>query len=641
MAEEQARFRRFKGPLEFFVRILLIVLPVYCFLFLLRIPELFGINLFTGQFFGGFLALLLSLLFLLTPATKKSPRDVLPWYDGILAILGFVGGAYIFFFYPVISLQRMYQATPLEVVLGLLTMLLILEVVRRLFGWLLVFICGFFIIHALFGNYFPGFLYNRGFSLKRLIELMYFYYDGIFGVALGVVSTIITVYMIFGNFLQITGAGKVFTDMALSLVGRFRGGSAKVSVVASALFGMISGSPTSNAACIGMMTIPMMKSSGYRPLFAAAVEAVSSTGGQIMPPVMGSVAFLIAEYLGISYGEVVVAAVLPAILYYWSVFIQVDFEAAKTGLKGLTRDQIPSGKAALKLSWLVFVPLAVLIISLVPLRQNASTSGLYALAALFILSLLRKESRLNPKKLLQGFENAGRGILGIGTICAMAGILIGSLTITGLGFKLSYELVNLAGGNIYILLLITAIISYIMGTALDVLPCYIFLAVLVAPALTKMGIPTLAAHLFIFYYGVVSFITPPVAPAAFVAASIAQADVMQTGWKACQLGIVAYIVPFFFALNQELLMMGSFWGIATTFATALVGVFFLCVAIENYFFGQLSWFRRAVFFICGVALIFPAWWADLLGLIPILMQWKSLRQIIVDRLKHSADAKKA
>jgi len=634
-------FRRFEGPLEIFVRISLIALPIYCFVFLLKIPELFGINLFPGQFFGGFVALLLMLLFLLTPADKKVRKDILPWYDAVLAILGFAGGLYIFLFYPVISLKRMYQATPLEVALGLITLLLILEVVRRLFGRFLVGLCGFFIVHALYGNYFPGFLYNRGFSLKRVIELMYFYYDGIFGVAIGVVSTIITVYTLFGILLQITGGGKIFTDMALSLVGRFRGGSAKVAVVGSGLFGMISGSPTANAAGIGMMTIPMMKSSGYRPVFAAAVEAVSSTGGQIMPPVMGSVAFLIAEYLGISYGEVVVAAAIPAILYYWAVFVQVDLEAAKTGLKGLTRDQIPSGKGALKLSWLVLVPLAVLIVSLVPLRQNASVSGIYALAALFVLSLLRKESRLNPRKLLQGFENAGRSILGVGALCAMAGILIGSITITGLGFKLSYELVNLAGGNIYILLLSTAIISTIMGTALDVIPCYIFLAALVAPALTKMGIPVLAAHLFLFYYGVISFITPPVAPAAFVTAGIAQTDVMRVGWKAMHLGIVAYIVPFFFALNQELLMMGSFWSIALAFATAMVGVFFLCVAIEDYFLGPLGRLRRSVFFFGGVALIFPAWWADLLGLIPVLVEWKSFRQIIVGRFKFNAIPKES
>ncbi len=635
MAETQPRYRQFKGPLELLVRVVVTILPLYCFIFLLKIPDFFGINLFSGQFYGGFLAFLLFLLFLLTPATEKSPRDSVPWYDVILAIIGFVGGAYIFLFYPVIAFQRMYQATPFEVALGLATMVLILEMVRRLFGWLLIWVCGFFIIHALFGNYFPWFLYNRGVTVKRFTELMYFYYDGIFGVALGVVSTIIMVYIIFGNFLQLTGAGTIFSNMALSLVGRFRGGAAKGAVVGSALFGMVSGSPTGNAACIGTMTIPMMTKAGYTPLYAAAVEAVSSTGGQIMPPVMGSVAFLIAEYLGVSYGEVIVAAAIPAILYFFSVFVQVDLQAAKTGLQRLKKEEIPSAMAAFKLSWLVVLPLTVLIIALVPFNQNASTSGLYALGTLFVLSFLRKESRLTMKALLWGFESAGRGMLGIGTICSMAGILIGSLTITGLGFKLSYELVNLAGGNIYILLVTTAIISYVMGTALDVMPCYIFLAVLVAPALTKMGVPALAAHLFIFYYGVVSFITPPVAPAAFVTAGIAKADVMKVGWKAMQLGIVAYIVPFFFALNQELTMKGSFWVIAGVFVAALVGVYFLCVAIEGYFLSPLGRVKRVIFFIAGLALIHPAWWTNFCGLVPIALEWKSLRDIVVKRFRLS------
>jgi len=441
--------------------------------------------------------------------------------------------------------------------------------------------------------------------------------------------------------LQITGGGKIFTDMSLSLVGRYRGGAAKVSVIGSALFGMISGSPTGNAASIGMMTIPMMKASGYKATFAAAVEAVSSTGGQIMPPVMGSVAFLIAEYLGISYGEVVIAAAIPAILYYLAVFIQVDLEAARTGLVGLKKDEIPSGKEALKSSWLVLVPLLVLIVSLVALRTSAAVAGIYALAALFLLSLARKESRLTPRKLLKGFEDSGRGIIGIGCICAMAGILIGAITITGLGFKLSYELVNLAGGSVILLIVMTAIISTIMGTALDVIPCYIFLAVLVAPALTQMGIPKIAAHLFIFYYGVISFITPPVAPAAFVTAGIANADVMKVGWKAMHLGIVAYIVPFYFALDQRLIMMGSFWAIASSFVTAIVGVFFLSVAIEGHFLGPIGWFKRATYFVGGVALMYPDWRTDLVGLLPILVDWTSYQQIIIGRFKQSASPKKA
>ncbi|MDP2720009.1 MAG: TRAP transporter permease [Dehalococcoidia bacterium] len=629
MSEEQSRYRKLTGFPSIVTGALLAALPVYSFLFLLRIPDLlFHINLFTGQFLGGFLAILLALVFLVVPQHKNASRKYLPWYDTILALAGFAGGSYIFFFYPAISQQRMYQATFLEIVLGVVTVLLILEALRRLTGWLLIILSGFFIVHALFGDYFPGFLFNRGFSLKRFIELTYFYYDGIFGVALAVAANIIIIYIFFGTLLQITGGGRIFTDIALSMVGKFRGGPAKVAIVASAFFGTISGSPTANVATTGMMTIPMMKSMGYKPHFAGAVEAVSSTGGQIMPPVMGSVAFLMAEYLNVSYGEIIVAALIPALLYFLAVFIQVDLEAAKMGLKGLPAEEIPSGRNALKQSWLVFGPLAVLVIFLIVFHQNASLSGLYALATLFILSFLKKESRLNPRKLLDSFKNTGMGMIDIGIICAMAGIIIGSVTLTGLGFKLSYELVNLAGKNIYILLLITALASTVLGMGLPVVTCYILLVVLVAPALVNLGITPIAAHMFVFYFGVLSFITPPIAAAAYVAAGIARTGFMSVGWKAMQLGIVAYIVPFFFVLNQNLLMKGSAGDILIVFITACIGVAFLSVGIGGYFIRHIGRFSRILFTIGGLGMMFPGWQSDLLGLLPVILEWKLLLKVI-------------
>ncbi len=620
--EEQTRFRQFKGTIKYVVAGLLVALPIYCLLLVLHVAEFFQASLFPSQLLGGFLALLMSAAFLLVPVSKKASRHKLPFYDGILALLGFIGGGYIFFFFPRIS-ERGYQATIPELILGIITILLILEAVRRLAGWLLVILCGFFIVHALFGNYFPGMLLNRGYSVTRFTEFLYFYNDGILGVALSVAAAIITIYVLFGSLLQATGGGKIFTDIALSVAGRYRGGPAKVAVMASGLFGMISGSATSNVATTGTMTIPMMKSLGYKAHFAGAVEAVSATGGQIMPPVMGSVAFLIAEYLSISYGEVVIAAAIPAVLYYFAIFVQVDLEAAKMGLRGMPKEQIPSGRAALKLSWLVLVPLIVLLVSLIVFHINASMSGLYGSASLFLLSLIRKESRLNARKLLACFENTGRGMMDVGVICAMAGIIIGSVVLTGLGLKLSYELVTIAGSSLFLLLLITAIASTILGMGLPVMTCYILLVVLVAPAVQRMGVAPLTAHLFVFYYGVMSFITPPVAPAAYVAAGIARANFMSVGYKAMQLGIVAYIIPFFFVYDPSLLMMGSFTQIALAVVSSVIGVFFLCIGIEAYFLHPIGWLSRVLFFIGGAGLMIPVWQLHLLAILPILKQWKS------------------
>jgi TRAP transporter 4TM/12TM fusion protein len=472
---------------------------------------------------------------------------------------------------------------------------------------------GVFIFYALYSNIFPGFIHGRGYSWARLTQVLYFYSDGIFGVAFYVIATICLVYILFGQMLFQAGGGKFLTDFSLSLMGRFRGGPAKVAVLASSLFGTISGSAVANVLTTGVITIPMMKSMGYRSHFAGAVEAAASTGGQIMPPIMGSVAFMIAEFLGISYGEVVIAAVIPALLYYIAVYIQVDLEAAKLGLKGLSPDKLPHMRQSLKLGWQFAIPLIILVLCLIWLKLRAKTAGLYGITALFIVSLAAKQSRLNLAKLRLIFAETGQGLLEISVLGAMAGIIIGSVTLTGLGVNLSQGLIDVSRGNLLVLLLLAALASTMMGMGLPVITCYILLAILVAPALVKMGVMPLSAHLFIFYYGTFSFLTPPVCPAAYVAAVLAHANAMSVALRAVRLAVVAYIVPFIFVLNPLLLMSGSPLIIIGAFITATLGTIILGIALEGYLWRTLGWFTRLVLGGAGLALIVPEWRTNLTG----------------------------
>lgn len=594
--------------------ILLIFLPVYGIMYLLHIPEMVGISLYTVQYLGGFLGLVLCLVFLISPAKRGAEKTTLPWYDLVLSCLGLLSCGYIALLYPEIAEERLGQPSPLDLVMGVITVLLIIEATRRMLGWFLTGLVGLFIFYGLYSNLFPGFLYGRGYSWIRVIQSLYFYSDGIFGIAFYVIATICLVYILFGQTLFVSGGGKFLTGISLSLMGRFRGGPAKVAVLASSLFGTISGSAVSNVLTTGVITIPMMKSTGYRPYFAGAVEAAASTGGQIMPPIMGSVAFMIAEFLGISYWEVVVAAVIPAILYYVAVFVQVDLEAAKMGLKGLSSDQLPKTRNSLRGGWQFIIPLAVLVLSLMWLKLRAETAGLYGIASLFLVSMLNKEGRLNLARIRTTLKDTGNGLLEISVLGAMAGIIIGCVTLTGMGINLSQGLVEASRGNVLVLLILAAVASTVMGMGLPVITCYILLAILVAPALVSMGLSPMASHMFIFYYGTLSFLTPPVAPAAYVAAGLAGANAMKVGFQACRLALIAYIVPFIFALNPLLLMNGPPMAVIGAFISAVLGTIMLGIALEGHLWRPLDLITRLFLGAGGLALIVPGWTTDILGL---------------------------
>jgi TRAP transporter 4TM/12TM fusion protein len=614
--DELTRLRQPKGAMSYAISILLIALPIWGLAYFFDVHIYLGIRFTLPQYIGGFLALLLGLTFLLFPAKKAAPRNLLPWYDILLALLGFAVGVYLVLYHPDIE-GRHYIVTPFEVFLGTTAILLILEAARRTTGWVLPIMGCIFLFYAFYANIFPGILQGKGHSFDRVVPYLYLTESGILGVALHMASTIVVAYVLFGETLLASGGGKLVSDLCLALVGRFRGGPAKVAVLASAFFGTMSGSPGANVVVTGTFTIPMMKRVGYKPHFAAAVEAVSSTGGLIAPPVMGVAAFLMAEFLGTSYTNVVIAAVLPAVLYFIGVFAQVDFEAAKQGLRGLPSKDSPPLRHTLKISWQLLFPLAVLIYFLLIARITPTTAGLYGIVATILASLWRRESRLGPRKLLFVLERTAESMLNIGVITAFVGIIIGCTYLTGLGLNLSVVLTSVAGGNVAVLLVLAAGTSILLGMGMPSVACYALLATLIGPALKELGVDLFGAHLFLLYFGAMSFITPPVAPAVIIAAGMAKSSYLRVGWQACRLGIVAYLAPFIFILNPVLLMRGGVVEIAFSFLTAAVGVVLLAAALEGYLFKRVNWLERVAFLIGGIALFIPGWKTDMIGALPI------------------------
>ena len=576
-----------------------------------------------------YFGLILALTFLVYPATKTAPKNKLPWYDLMLALLSLLPLWYITFFIDrVTDHQSMGVGTTYEIILGYLLMILTLEAARRTVGLVFPLIASFFILHPLLSNYFPGILHGRGYSLERIVGHMYLLGEGMLGLPLGIAATIIVGFIIFSQFLQITGAGEFFANLAFSLFGHVRGGAAKVSIVASSFFGTLSGSNVANVATTGTFTIPIMKKAGYSSEFAAAVEAVSSNGGILMPPVMGAVAFIMAEMLGMSYGKVIIYAFLPALLYYIAVFMQVDLRAARLGIKGLPRSELPSFRKTLKEGWIFLLPLVVLIIFLVVLLYRPEKSVWWALVCLVIVSSIRKESRLNLSKIASALESASKAMCMVGVACAVAGIMIGSMNLTGVSVKLSSSILAVSGGNVMILLLLAAAASFVLGMGLTSIPCYLMVGILICPALVSSGTLPIAAHLFAFYFALTSFITPPVCLLAYAAASIAQSNPMATGFQAMRLGIITFIIPFMFVYSPNLLLIGGPGEVILAFITSVVGVLLLACGLEGYALIKANWRQRILFVAGGLALIVPGWASDILGvgLGTMLLLWQRRRR---------------
>lgn len=628
---EPSRFRQYKGALSKIVTAVGVVYVVYEILYVLGFFTTGKIFLYPFAFRAVALGLILTFTFLVVPATQNAPRDRLPWYEIPLILASLVVCGYIFFSASTI-VEHPPWANPLELVLGIVTILLLLEATRRVVGMALLVIALFFFLYAKYCNYFPGILTGRGCPVSRVISVMYLSQDGMFGLLLNIVLVVIFAFILFATLLRATGGGQFFTELSFSLTGWMRGGPAKAAVMASTLFGTMSGSAVANVAATGSVTIPLMKNTGYRPHFAGAVESVASTGGQLMPPVMGAAAFIMADFLEVSYLTVCIAGLLPAVLYYVGLFTMVHIEAVKTGLGGLPRQQLPSLKKTLKKGWLYFLPLGVLIYYLGVAGFSAQVSALYAVACLFLVSLIRKETRLGLKQIIATLEATARAMIDIVTVCALIGIIMGSLSLTGLGLSLAGGLVNLSGGHLITLLLLAAVGAYILSMGLPTTPCYIMLATLIAPAIVQLGVAPIAAHLFVFYFGMASMITPPVCPAAIVGAGLAGAPMMQTGFQAMRLGILILIIPFMFVYNNVLLMVGSPAAIALAVITSIIGVAGLGAAVEGYLLHKANWVQRFLMAAAAIVLIYPGWTTDILGISILagvmLWQWASRRHRI-------------
>ena len=509
-------FRKPKGFLGVIVKSFLCGIPLVGIFYILNIPLYFGQVFLYQQYLGLFLFLLLPTIFILKPATKKSSFDKVPWYDIVLALSGLVIGGYVMFFYPDILNYLGFPSNE-RFILGVIAVFLVLEGTRRLVGFSMVIIALLFIFYAHFSYLFPGVLWSRGYSWQRIFVYLYLQPDSLLGIPLHIASTMVLGFIFFGQALFITGGGQFINDLSLVVMGRFRGGPAKVAVLGSSLFGMMSGSAVSDVATTGVITIPMMKKIGYKPHVAAAIEAVASSGGAIMPPIMGAAAFVMSEFLNLPYSQIVTAAILPATLYFFSIFVQVDLYAAKADFKGLSSEGLPNLKILLKRGWTFILPIFVLIYCLFFLYLQPAVAGVYSAATVLIVSLLRKDTRISFNKFLAVLEYTGRNMLLLGIICGAAGFIIGMVSLTGLGFVFSSLLLKLAGGNLYILLILTGLGSIILGMGLPVTASYILLVILVAPAIVKLGVLPLSAHLFILYFAILSFITPPVCLAIFTA----------------------------------------------------------------------------------------------------------------------------
>jgi TRAP transporter 4TM/12TM fusion protein len=558
------------------------------------------------------LAIGLGMIFILFPARRGDMKNRVPWYDVLLAIAGLAIGFYQIIFYEDLIIRSGLN-TPLDFAVGSLTVVLVLEATRRVAGWPMVIVASTFLAYALWGGVLPGLFSHRGYSVTRLLEQISLGIEGIFGVPLGVSATVIFVYLLFAQFLEKTGIRQLFIDIAMALTGWSPGGPAKVAVISSALEGTISGSSIANTAGSGSFTIPMMKKIGYRPEFAAAVEASASTGGQIMPPIMGAAAFVMVEFLNIPYIEIAKAAAIPALLYFTGVFIMVHFEALRTGLKGLPREMLPKLKDVVLKKGYLFIPL-ILIFYLMDIGFSPSKAAIYAMVVAWAFGMLKKETRMGPREILKTFEEAARGALPVIAACATAGIIVGVVSLTGIGLKLSANLVDMAGGSTMIALLFTMVASLVLGMGIPTTANYIVQATMAAPALIKLGLAPMAAHLFVFYFGILADITPPVALAVYTGAAIARSDPWKTGLEAVKLALAAFLVPFIFAFSPSLVLVGATpMGIIQMLITSVTGMIALGAGVSGFWSTRLLWWERLLLPVAGILLIDPGLLTDLVG----------------------------
>jgi TRAP transporter 4TM/12TM fusion protein len=552
------------------------------------------------------------LIFLTSLSSRKKGLSLV--MDLVLLAAAMISMAHIFLNYEYVVTRYPYvqSLSGWDFWLGIVVTLLLLEASRRTIGWALPLTAVAFLLYGLFGQHLPGLLRHTGFSLETLIDQLYLTTEGIFGIPLGVSATYVILFVIYGAFLEESGTGEAFTNFATSLVGGTKGGPGKISCVSSSLFGTISGSAVANVMVDGWLTIPLMKRAGFRPQAAAAIEATASTGGQIMPPVMGAAAFVMAEFTGISYVDICKHALVPALLYYLALFMAIHFEASRSGLLGLPKEERPSVSSVMKEKGHLFIPIGVIVYFMIA-GFTPMLACLYAIASVLPSSFLRKESRMGLRKILRALEAGARNMLPVAAACACAGIVVGIINLTGLGLKFTGIMLDVAGGSLAPALILTMITGIILGMGLPTTAAYIVQASLLIPALIKLGVPVIAAHLFVFYFAILSAITPPVAMAVYAAAGISGSNVWQTGLQAVRMGATGFIVPFMFVYGPSLLLMGNWLEIIMAIISGSVGVILLSAGLMGWFVGETRLWQRGLLVLSAILLIKPGLTTDLVG----------------------------
>ncbi|RDW17523.1 C4-dicarboxylate ABC transporter permease [Oceanobacillus arenosus] len=562
------------------------------------------------------------------------------WYHSykiVLLVLAISSGLYI----VIVDMFRTGSITsvsPMDMFFGLIMILIVLDATRVKMGWALPIIAGVGIIYTMVGPYLGGIFAHRGFSLEQMVQQFYLYTEGIYGTPLMIAGSYVIIFLILGAFLEVSGGGKFYIDLANSIFGRFRGGPAKIAVIASALFGSINGTAVANVVSTGNLTIPLMKKVGYPSHKAGAIESVASSGGQIMPPVMGASVFIMAQMIGRPYVEIMLAAAIPAILYFLAVYLNVDIESVKEQVKKIPRSETPRLMGVLKDGWIHFIPILVLLYFLMIQQSSPMRSAFWSIVAVFVVTVIRKKTRMSLKQIIKGLEDGAKSSVVVALATATAGIIIGVFNLTGLGSNLSRIIVQLSDGSLLVLLLLTMVSSIILGMGLPTVAAYLILAITVAPALIMMGLEPIVAHLFVFYFGILSAFTPPVAIAAYAASGIAKADPIKIAITACKYGLAGFVIPYLFVYSNGLLLIGSAWDIIFSVFVAIFAIFGLVVFTQGFFVKKVAWLFRIV---AGLSTVLMAWPLVLLKLIGLgllvavfLIEWisnKKMQQVAFEK----------
>ena len=603
--DRESNIRIWEGKAKIAVQAVLAVFSLFCIYVTLFTTWLEEIRL------TSFMAFIIFIGFLVFPARKGKQRvNYIPWYDIVMMVLG--TGAFLYFTANAMTIIQ--QGTMFEryqIVIGIVGILALAEVCRRSVGLPILIVAGAFLVYALVWGLPNPSLWGK---LNYSIRYLFYSKEGIFSTPVNVCSKFIVVFIIFGAFLERTGIAEFFINISNAFVGGFSGGPAKVAVVASAMEGMVSGSSVANTVGSGSVTIPLMKKTGYKPEFAAAAEAAASTGGQIMPPIMGAAAFLMADYVNTPYSNIAVRAILPAVLYFAGIFVAVHLEAKKLGLRGMSREELPKILPLLKKVYLL-LPLALLIYLVGTSQKSIQYAAAISIVVAIAVSLINKDNRITIKGIFEALAAGGQGMITVAAACGVAGIVAGTITMTGLANMLINGIVALAGNQVIIALFLTMLCCIVLGMGVPTTANYCIMAATCAPILIRMGVPALAAHFFVFYFGIVADLTPPVALAAYAGAAIAQSNPMKTAFTATKLAIAAFIVPYVFALNPAMLFIDTtFWEVVGICITSFVGIMGVAVALQGYLLTPMRWYWRLIIAAGGLMLIYPGIVTDVIGL---------------------------